>query len=147
MDGTLFFNCGFNLHHDIWWYRIHFMSSFCVFGNFDHQFSFGGSRSLKPTVLGKTFKRWHLLHQSVIIPGSIYFYPARQILLHVPLFHVGDDTKHILAHQVNNTLGKKKIIFSGSLDEHHGSGKSNYHTSWQRNGELRRGINLVLKYL
>jgi hypothetical protein len=45
---------------------------------------------------------------------------------------VGDDTKHILAHQVNNTLGKKKIIFSGSPDEHHGSGKSDYYTSWQR---------------
>ena len=80
----LLFNSGFNLHHDIWWDWIHFMNSFCVFCNFSHQFSFGGSRGLKPTVLGKTYKRWHLLHQSVIILGSIYFYPALWIWMHDP---------------------------------------------------------------
>ena len=67
------FNSGFHLCHNIWWHWIHFMGSFCVFCNFSHQLSFGGSRGLKPTVLGNTYKRWHFLpicHYSM----SIYFF-------------------------------------------------------------------------
>lgn len=65
MDFSLF-NSGFHLYHDIWRDWIHFMGSFCVFCNFCHQLSFSGSRGLKPTVLTKTYKRWHFTHQSVI---------------------------------------------------------------------------------
>ena len=61
------FNCGFHFYHDIWRDGVHLMGSFCVFCNFSHQLSFGGSRGLKPTVLGNTCKGWHLLHQCVII--------------------------------------------------------------------------------
>ena len=50
------------------------MGSFCVFSNFSHQLSFGGSRGLKPTVLSKTYKGWHLLHQSVIILCVFMFF-------------------------------------------------------------------------
>jgi len=53
------FNGSFHLYHDIWRDGIHFMGSFCVFCNFSHQLSFSGSRGLEPTVLTKTFKRWH----------------------------------------------------------------------------------------
>ncbi len=102
----LLFNSGFNLHHDIWGDWIHFMSSFCVFCNFSHQFSFGGSRGLKPTVLSKTYKRWHLLHQSVIIWGSIYFYPALQIWSHLSLFLVEEDAKHITTIAMKTTLSQ-----------------------------------------
>jgi len=40
---------------------------FFVFCNFRHQLSFGGSWSLKPTVLSKTYKGWYLLHQFIIL--------------------------------------------------------------------------------
>jgi hypothetical protein len=68
------FNSGFYLHHDIWRDGVHFMDSFCVCCNFSHQLSFGGSRGLKPTVLSKTYKGWHLLHQSVIILCLFMFF-------------------------------------------------------------------------
>ncbi len=68
------FNSGFNLHHDIWRDWVHFMGSFCVFCNFSHQLSIGGSRGLKPTVLSKTYKRWHFLHQCVIILCLFMFF-------------------------------------------------------------------------
>jgi hypothetical protein len=32
----------------------------------------------------------------------------------------------------------KILVSFGSLDEHHGSGKSDYHTSWQRNAGNRK---------
>jgi len=61
LDGGLY------LRHDIGRDRIHLMGSFCMFCNFFHQLSFGGSRGLKPTVLGETCKGWHHFHQCVII--------------------------------------------------------------------------------
>ena len=68
------FNSGFYFYHDIRRNWIHFMGSFCVFRNFNHQLSFGGSRGLKPTVLSKTYKGWHLLHQCVIILCLFMFF-------------------------------------------------------------------------
>ena len=62
-----FLNSGFHLYHDIWRDWVHLMGSFCVFCNFFHQLSFGGSRGLKSTVLTKTYKGGHLFHQCVII--------------------------------------------------------------------------------
>jgi hypothetical protein len=73
MEFSLFNGC-FYLYHDIWRDRVHFMGSFCVFCNFSHQLSFGGSRGLEPTVLGKTYKGWHLLHQCVIILCLFMFF-------------------------------------------------------------------------
>jgi len=73
MDFSLF-NSGFYFYHDIWWNWVHFMGSFCVFCNFSHQLSFGGSRGLKPTVLGKTYKGRHLFHQCVIILCLFMFF-------------------------------------------------------------------------
>jgi hypothetical protein len=61
------FNCSFHFYHDIWWNGVHLMGCFCVFCNFSHQLSFGGSRGLKPTVLCKAYKGWHLLHHCAII--------------------------------------------------------------------------------
>jgi hypothetical protein len=68
------FNSSFYLYHDIWRDWVHFMGCFCVFCNFRHQLSFGGSRALKPTVLGKTYKGWHFLHQCVIILRLYMFF-------------------------------------------------------------------------
>lgn len=62
-----FFNGSFHLYHDIRGDGVHFMDSFCVFGNPGHQLCFGGSRSLKPAVLGYTDKGRHGLHQCLII--------------------------------------------------------------------------------
>jgi len=92
-----FFNCGFYLYHDIWRDGVHFMGSFCVCCNFSHQLSFGGSRGLKPTVLGNTCKGWHLLHQCVIILCLFMFIQlfGERCTHHYPNGHKQKDKKKI----------------------------------------------------
>jgi hypothetical protein len=69
-------NSGFHLYHNIWRDWVHLMGSFCVFCNFSHQLSFGGSRGLKSTVLTKTCKGGHLFHQCVIILSLFMSYSS-----------------------------------------------------------------------
>jgi len=69
-------NSGFHLYHDIWRDWVHLMGSFCVFCNFSHQLTFGGSRGLKSTVLSKTYKGRHLFHQCVIILSLFMSYDS-----------------------------------------------------------------------
>jgi len=69
-------NSGFHLYHNIWRDWVHLMGSFCVFCNFSHQLSFGGSRGLKSTVLTKTSKGGHLFHQCVIILSLFMSYSS-----------------------------------------------------------------------
>jgi len=70
----------FHLYHDIRRDGVHFMGSFCVFCNFFHQLSFGGSRDLNSTVLTKTYKGGHFFHHCVIILCLfMFFYKSRYL--------------------------------------------------------------------
>jgi hypothetical protein len=44
--------------------------------NFSHQLSFGGSRGLKPTVLGKTCKGWHFYTSVSLFSVYLCFFAA-----------------------------------------------------------------------